>query len=349
MNSEFWKGKRVLVTGDNGFKGAWLAKWLDLMGAEVLGISLEPDSCSIYNQLKFTALHTSIVGDIRDLEFVLKEIKTFKPEIVFHLAAQALVREAEKRPVDTLSTNVMGTVNVLESLRQCEDSVRSIVVVTSDKVYKNIEMYDFYNEEADLGGDEPYSVSKVCEEMVAAVYRDMYFSKINVGVATARASNTFGGGDHHFDRLIPYLMKSAYEGDRVEIRNPLAIRPWQYILDLLRGYMMLAERLYINPTSYSEEWNFGPNKEELYTVGDMVDVLLGTQMKVVAKSFKEANLLMIDSTKSNERLKWKPIYSVQKGIECSKDMYFDFFRGGAIDDLMNKAIDSYCADLEVLG
>ena len=347
MNKDFWRGKKVLITGANGFKGSWLTKWLDLLGAEVLGISLEQDECSIYNELKFSNRHTYIIGDVTDFLFLKKAVESFKPEIVFHLAAQAIVKEAVLRPVETFSTNVMGAVNLLEVLRQAINCPKSIVVVTSDKVYKNVEIYDFYKEENELGGEEPYSASKACEELVVTAYREAFFKDKNIGIATARASNIFGGGDHHFDRLIPYLIKTTFEGERPKIRNPLAIRPWQYILDVLRGYMCLAEKLYKEPIKYAEAWNFGPKKTEIYTVEDIVNKILKTKMIVIGRSFKEANLLMIDAEKSYERLGWEPIYSFQKGMEHTCRMYYEYFKGVAINRLMDEAIDFYQKDLEV--
>lgn len=347
MNKEFWRGKKVLITGANGFKGSWLTKWLDLLGAQVTGISLEPDECNIYNDLKFSNKQSHIIGDITDIVLLREIVESFQPEIVFHLAAQAIVREAVFKPIETFSTNVMGTANLLEVVRQSTSPPKSIVVITSDKVYKNIEMYDFYKEENELGGDEPYSASKACEELVVTAYREAFLKEIGIGVATARASNIFGGGDHHFDRLIPYLVKTIFEGDKPKIRNPLAIRPWQYILDVLRGYIILAEKLYKEPKKFAEAWNFGPKNTEVYTVQHIVDKLLKAEMIVVGKSFKEANLLMIDTKKSYERLGWEPIYSLKKGMEHTCGMYHEYFRGVSINKLMNEAIYLYEKDLEV--
>lgn len=340
VNHKFWENKKVLITGNNGFKGCWLNKWLDMMGAYTCGISLEAEKESVYHQLSFSGKHIYCEMDIRDGAAVGRIAEQFQPEIVFHLAAQAIVKTAKERPADTFSTNVMGTVNLLEALRKC-GSVRAVVVVTSDKVYENTDQYISFTEESRLGGDEPYSASKACEEMAAKAYRDAYFAERNVGLATARASNTFGGGDNHFDRLLPYLMKSVYEKKPIELRNPDAIRPWQYILDLLRGYMRLAERLYGNPAKYAQGYNFGPSKDDLYTVGEIAGLLWKKDIQAAEKSFHEANILMINSEKSERELQWKPYLSVKEGIGRTQRIYEAYFGGKSINDLMEEEIISY--------
>lgn len=345
MNHNFWIGKKILITGHNGFKGSWLVKWLDLMGAETLGYSLKPDQYSFYPELEFRQQHIDACGDIRDLDHLSGIVNDFKPDIVFHLAAQAIVKEAAINPLYTFETNLMGTVNILETLRNI-DNVRSIVVITSDKVYENIETYEAYNENDKLSGDEPYSASKVCEEMAAKAYYSLYFKNRNVGIATARASNTYGFGDNHFDRLIPYLIKSSFYNEKVEIRNPSSIRPWQYILDLIRGYLTLAEKLYNNPLDYSQGWNFGPLKDELYTVENVANMITGKEIVKSKIKFREANILLIDSSKSERYLDWKPIYDLRKGLECTSKAYYSYFEGEPVNQLYNLEIERYLREVE---
>lgn len=339
MNQGFWRDKRVLITGNNGFKGCWLNKWLDMLGAYTCGISLKAEEESVYYELLFSERQEYHEMDIRDPEDVSAIIKKYRPQIVFHLAAQAIVKIAADKPVDTFSSNVMGLVNVLEALRHT-DSVQAIVVVTSDKVYENTNQYVAFTEESRLGGDEPYSASKACQEMVVKAYRDTYFAKQGIGIATARASNTFGGGDNHFDRLIPYLMKAVYEKQPIRLRDPEAIRPWQYILDLLRGYMRLAECLYNDPSKYSGGYNFGPLKEELYTVGEIAAFLQQTEVGREEKTFHEANILMIDSEKSRTELQWEPEIRVPEGIKRTQHMYEAYFSGESMNELMEEEIGS---------
>lgn len=341
MKREFWKDKKVLITGHNGFKGCWLTKWLDMAGAYTCGISLPAEKESIYYKLNFSARHCYYECDIRRSRILEQTVQNFQPEIVFHLAAQAIVRTAKEKPAETFSTNVMGTVNLLEVLRHCSN-VHAIIVVTSDKVYENTEGYIAFTEGSRLGGNEPYSASKACAEFVVKAYRDIYFSQSGIGTATARASNIFGGGDHHFDRLLPYLMKSVYEGVPATLRNPDAIRPWQYILDVLRGYLCLAEHLYGNPGQYSQAYNFGPAENDLYTVGEIAEILLqryaGGQAE---RSFYEANILMINSNKSKRELEWKPLFSVKQGLERTQWMYGAYFEGKSMNDLMEQELNHY--------
>lgn len=340
MKPEFWNNKKVLITGHNGFKGTWLAKWLDIMGAEVLGVSLKADEKNGFDKLSFSEKFSDYEIDLRNRDD-LHIIQKFSPEIVIHLAAQAIVKTAKENPIDTFGTNVMGTANLLDALRAVS-SVKAIVVVTSDKVYENKEKMIAYTENDSMMGNEPYSCSKVAEEQVARAYYESYFKGLGVGIATARASNAFGGGDYHFDRLIPYLEECAYKKLTPEIRNPNAIRPWQYVLDLLAGYMTLAESLYLNPNKEWESYNFGPNKEELYTVGQMVDIICGKGVETVDRQdFYEAGLLMIASDKSKNCLGWEPLYNVKDGLEQAKLSYMEYFENGNSDIIYYRAIKNY--------
>lgn len=340
MNKDFWKDKKVLITGHNGFKGLWLTKWLDMAGAKVLGISLPPEEGSGINSLSFSQNYVNVNEDIRYNKFVTK-IREFQPEIVLHLAAQAIVQVAKDNPVATFEVNVMGTANLLEGLRSI-DSVKSIVVVTSDKVYENRETMTPYHEGNPLMGSEPYSCSKVAQEQVAKAYFDSYFKNKGVGMASARASNAFGGGDFHFDRLIPYLEKCAFEGTKPEIRNPNSVRPWQYVLDLLNGYLMLAEQLYKQPNTCMEYFNFGPNRSELYTVGEMADIICqSAEVKLEKQDYYEAGLLLLDSEKSHEKLGWRPLFNTTDGLIQTNKAYRDYFENGCSDKMYEERITEF--------
>lgn len=337
MNSQFWKGKRVLITGHNGFKGCWLTKWLDLCGAVTCGISLEPECESVYSELKFSSNYKGYIADVTDAETIGKIVTEFEPDIVFHLAAQAIVKVASDFPAKTFETNVMGTVNVFEALRKC-GKIKSIVIVTSDKVYENTEQATHFVEDDRLGGFEAYSASKACEEIVAQTYRSQYFLNKGIGVATARACNTFGGGDHHFDRLIPYLIRADYYGDNIELRNIDAVRPWQYILDTLNGYLMLAEALYKEPSKYSSAYNFGPPLNDIYTVGDIAKLISDSKIDNVKASLVESGILMIESTKSKKELGWEQCYSLQAALKRTCIFYKGDFIGKPIDELFTEEI-----------
>lgn len=346
MNTVFWKSKRVLITGHNGFKGIWLTKWLDMSGAKVMGISLPPDEESGIDTLSFSSNYENVNEDIRESSFYHK-IYEFQPEIVFHLAAQAIVKTAKEKPAETFQTNVMGTVNLLESLRRV-DSTKAIVVVTSDKVYENRETMTPYCEENALMGSEPYSCSKVAEEQVVQAYFNSYFRDVDVGVATARASNTFGGGDFHFDRLVPYLEKCAFEGAVPQVRNPNSVRPWQYVLDILNGYMMLAEHLFKAPNKHMGNYNFGPDCLELYTVGHMADIICANAYTMPEKQdFYEAGLLLLDSGKSQKELGWRPIYNVRDGLLETNKAYEEYFTHGCSDCMYEERIHTYMKRYEV--
>lgn len=340
MNNTFWKNKRVLITGHNGFKGTWLTKWLDMIGANLMGISLTPEKESEFNSLSFSSNFKNLNEDIREIHFYNK-LYEFQPEIVIHLAAQAIVKTAKEKPVETFQTNVIGTANLLECLRHV-DSIKVIVVVASDKVYENRETLVPYLECNPLMGSEPYSCSKVAEEQVAKAYFDSYFKDIGVGMSTARASNAFGGGDFHFDRLVPYLEKCAFERTIPQIRNPNSVRPWQYVLDLLNGYLMLVESLYKTPNQHMQYYNFGPNHSELYTVGEMANIICKhSHVSTEKQDFYEAGLLLLNSEKSWKELGWKPIYNVRDGLLETNKAYAEYFKHGCSDQLYEDRIKTY--------
>ena len=340
MKSDFWRGKRVFITGHNGFKGLWLALWLDMSGASVTGYSLPPDEYSLYEQARFGPEFHNIEGDVRDLESLKEAMRSSRAGIAFHLAAQAIVGTAWKYPAETFGTNVIGSVNFLQSVRETE-SVKAAVVVTSDKVYENAETTRPYDETDRLGGDEPYAASKTGAEMAAIAYRNAYF-KTGPECSTARASNVYGGGDLHYDRLIPHLIKAKINAEPAELRSPDAVRPWQYVLDLLNGYLTLAEAMY-GGSGYSGCWNFGPPKDEIHSVGDIYGLIMeGKSLpKVRRAQFREAGLLLLDSSKSESRLGWRPSFTLEEGLNAASGFYRGMFGGESADKLMRRDIASY--------
>ena len=317
MNPQFWQGKKVLITGHTGFKGSWLCLWLQHLGAELIGYSLlPPTKPSLFEVAQVEKLMTSIIGDVRDRQHLSTVIAQFQPEIVLHLAAQPLVRESYKAPVDTYATNVMGTVNLLESVREV-GGVKVLINVTSDKCYENREWIWGYRENEPLGGYDPYSSSKACAELVTAAYRNSFFhpekySEHGLAIATARAGNVIGGGDWASDRLVPDIINSLMTGQPLLIRNPYATRPWQHVLEPLNGYLTLAEHLFQQGSAYSEAWNFGPNESDIKPVHWIVEQLLSlwggdvSWTKDAAIQNHEANYLALDCAKARSRLKWQP-------------------------------------------
>lgn len=326
INREFWQGKHVLITGHTGFKGGWLSLWLQSMGAQVVGYALAPPTNpSLFKVAKVCQGMASIVGDIRDLEHLRSVFSEHKPEIVFHMAAQALVRHSYIEPVETYSTNVMGTVNLLEAVRSTS-SVKAVVNVTSDKCYENREWAWGYRENEAMGGYDPYSNSKGCAELVTAAYRNSYFhpdkySQHGVNVASGRAGNVIGGGDWAEDRLIPDMVRAITQGKSVNIRNPNAIRPWQHVLEPLSGYLLLAQKLFEEGAGYSEGWNFGPNDGDAKPVQWIVESLIkawgeGADWALDGVDHPhEAHYLKLDCSKAKARLNWQPRWSLAEAID----------------------------------
>jgi CDP-glucose 4,6-dehydratase len=322
----FWSGKRVLVTGHTGFKGAWLTRWLALLGAKVSGFALAPDQDpSLFELAKLDQCSNSTLGDIRDLAAVRRLVDSERPEIVLHLAAQSLVRRSYREPVETYATNVMGTVHLLEALRQA-GTARAIVVVTSDKCYENREWHWGYREDDPMGGHDPYSSSKGCVEIVTAAYRRSFFG--SVGIASARAGNVIGGGDWSEDRLFPDIVRGAMVKTPVQIRNPASTRPWQHVLEPLSGYLLLAERVWHAPEAHSEAYNFGPRDDGAQSVGDVAarfvralgagSVELGTPGPSAPH---EAGLLELDTKKARSRLGWRPRLGIEDAIDYTARWY----------------------------
>jgi CDP-glucose 4,6-dehydratase len=317
MNPSFWRGKRVLLTGHTGFKGSWLSLWLQSMGAEVTGYALAPPTRpSLFEMAQVAPGMTSVIGDIRDLARLQTVFAEHRPEIVIHMAAQPLVRYSYQNPVETYSTNVMGTVHVLEAVRHTP-SVKAVVNITTDKCYENREWLWGYRENDPMGGFDPYSNSKGCAELVSAAYRSSFFNAANysqhgIATATVRAGNVIGGGDWAEDRLMPDILAAFEHGHKVNIRNPCAIRPWQHVMEPLRGYLTLAERLFEHGPDFGEGWNFGPNDEDAKTVGWIVEqmaTMWGPNAQWEEDSGAhphEAHYLKLDISKARSRLNWHP-------------------------------------------
>jgi CDP-glucose 4,6-dehydratase len=326
MSPDFWRGKRVLLTGHTGFKGSWMSLWLQSMGAQVVGYALNPPTQpSLFETANVAEGMTSIIGDIRDLTKLLAVFAEYKPEIVFHMAAQPLVRYSYSEPVETYSTNVMGTVNLLEAVRQTP-GVKAVVNITTDKCYENREWDWAYRENEPMGGYDPYSSSKGCAELVSAAYRSSYFNVNNyeqhgVALATVRAGNVIGGGDWAQDRLIPDILAAFEQGKTVNIRNPHSVRPWQHVLEPLRGYLTLAERLHDHGISYAEGWNFGPNDEDAKPVGWIVEKMAGlwgntaTWQNDAGDHPHEANYLKLDISKARKHLDWHPALRLEDALK----------------------------------
>ena len=327
----FWKSRRVFITGHTGFKGSWLAFWLRTMGAEVCGYALEPNTDpSLFHALGLQNEMRSIEGDVRNLACLTAAIHEFKPEIVLHLAAQPLVRYSYAHPVETYEVNVMGTVNLLEAVRRTP-SVRSVVIVTSDKCYENREWVWPYREDEAMGGHDPYSSSKGCAELVTAAYRRSYFSQGAPWVVSARAGNVIGGGDWAEDRLVPDIVRAFTKSEPVVIRNPNAVRPWQHVLEPLSGYLALAEQLYYNGNGYCEGWNFGPSDADAQPVSRLVARMVelwgaGAEWREEPQpGVHEAHLLRLDSSKARARLKWHPRWTLDTALEKTMAWYRAFY------------------------
>ncbi len=327
MNPAFWRGKRVFLTGHTGFKGSWLSLWLQSMGAEVTGYALNPPTNpSLFEVANVGEGMTSVIGDVRDLSLLQKTMQDANPEIVIHMAAQPLVRYSYANPVETYATNVMGSVHLLEAVRNTK-GVKAVVSVTSDKCYENREWVWGYREDEAMGGYDPYSNSKGCAELVTAAYRSSFFNPENykehgVAVASARAGNVIGGGDWAGDRLIPDFIRAIVAGETVVIRSPNAIRPWQHVLEPLSGYLVLAEKLYTHGNKFSEAWNFGPSDGDAKSVEWIINQLVtnwgdgaGFKVDEAAANLHEAHFLKLDCSKARMQLGWQPRWDATETIK----------------------------------
>ena len=357
MNPQFWQGKKVFLTGHTGFKGSWLSLWLQLLGAEVIGYSLPPSTQpSLFELAKVAEGMTSVVGDILNLEHLTKVMSEYQPEIVIHMAAQALVRKSYQSPVETYNTNVMGTVHVLEAVRQVK-SVRALVNVTSDKCYENREWVWGYREDEAMGGYDPYSSSKGCAELVTTAYRNSFFhpdnySQHQVAIASGRAGNVIGGGDWAEDRLVPDIIKAFIDGHPVTIRNPQAIRPWQHVLEPLSGYLSLAEGLVTQRETLVGGWNFGPNESDVQSVAWVVEKLIelwsqnaNWQLDPLVQPH-EANHLKLDCSKAKVKLKWIPRLDLSTTLSWVVDWTKAWQQGGNMQAVTNQQIKEYMQEFK---
>jgi CDP-glucose 4,6-dehydratase len=351
VKDNFFKNKKILITGDTGFKGSWLALWLSVLGAKVYGYALPADSEIAH--FKLINLENDIVhtdGNLLDCKKLEKYFSDIQPEIVFHLAAQSLVRFSYDEPRLTFETNVIGSVNVLESVRKT-NSVRSLIYVTSDKCYKNKEWIWGYRENDELGGHDPYSASKAAAEIVFSSYLDSFFSKnLNVGIASVRAGNVIGGGDWAADRIIPDCIRSLMNNKDIEIRNPNATRPWQHVLEPLSGYMLLAQLLFENPAKFSGSWNFGPDINSIKTVKELSEVIVKIFQKgsvILGKSDvnkHEAGLLHLNCDKSIHQIGWKPVWNFEQTVKMTIEWYQAYLNGTSPRMLSLSNIYQYMED-----
>jgi len=350
INKEFWNKKRVLITGHTGFKGSCLI--LNNLGTEVYGYALEPPTNpSLFNEARIDKIMNSHLDDIRNFDKLLRVIQSVKPEIVIHMAAQSLVRESYKNPVETYSVNVMGTVNLLEAIRRTK-GIKVVVNVTTDKCYENRDWHWGYRENEPIGGYDPYSNSKGCSELVTSAYRKSFFnqgdySRHLVALASARAGNVIGGGDWAEDRLIPDLIRAITNSREVKIRSPYSIRPWQHVLEPLTGYLMLAERLYKDGPVFAEAWNFGPDDTDVRNVGWISEKF--SELWGAGFSFSidkdprphEAAYLKLDCSKAKAELFWHPKWNLEKALEATVAWYKAWFSKGDVHKLCLSQIEEY--------
>ena len=349
MWKETYNGKRILITGHTGFKGGWLTLWLQMMGAQICGYALKPNTHpALFDATQVQDGIQNVFGDILDREKLNKTFQDFQPEIVFHLAAQPLVRLSYAEPVLTYETNVIGTLNVLEAARKC-GSVKAFVNVTTDKCYENKEVARGYREDEPMGGYDMYSSSKGCVEILSSSYRRSFLQD-GYAMATARAGNVIGGGDWAADRLIPDCVRSIEKGLEIEIRNPAATRPWQHVLEPLSGYLLLGHLLYTQGKQYAEGFNLGPNPDSVLTVAEVAEMVVKEYGKGSVKVHKrddlhEANLLMLDISKAARVLGWTPTYTAQQAIAETVAWYKRFYQGEAMRAFTLQQIEKYEAHI----
>lgn len=360
--SEFFDGKRVFVTGHTGFMGSWLTMWLNSLGSRVFGYALNPPtSPSLFRAVDLESrLAGNRIADVRDYSCLAQALQQAEPDIVFHLAAQPLVRESYRAPRETFDTNVIGTVNVLEAIQEAS-SVRACVVVTSDKCYQNREWEFSYREDDKLGGADPYSASKACAEIVVHAYRASFFADRggrSVGLASARAGNVIGGGDWAKDRIIPDCILALLAGQPIQIRNPQAMRPWQHVLESLSGYLWLAARLWHNPEEYSQAWNFGPTADDWHSVRDLANMVIaawksGAWVDASDPSAPhEAGLLRLSIDKAQARLGWLPTWRLPAAVEQAVAWYKLFYGSPSPDRLLQACeatVEAYTAEARAKG
>lgn len=352
LDRSFWKGRRVFVTGHTGFKGSWLSLWLQTLGARATGFALRPPTePSLFEQANVAGAINTVIGDIRDFAALKSAIAQSQPEVVIHMAAQSVVRRGYEDPIETYSSNVMGTVHLLEALRQLGQPC-VVVNVTSDKCYENKEWAWGYRENDSLGGHDPYSNSKACAELVAAAFRDSYFAPevpnhVKISLASARAGNVVGGGDWTSNQLIPDLMRSFMGGKPCLIRSPLAIRPWQFVLEPLHGYLLLAEKLSTGGERFASGWNFGPQESDARPVSWIADQLArswgdgAAWQRDSASHPREANYLKLDVSKSKADLGWEPALPLSEALGWIVEWYRAHHQGSDLASLTRKQIARY--------
>jgi CDP-glucose 4,6-dehydratase len=352
LNRAFWRGCRVFLTGHTGFKGSWLSLWLSRLGAEVVGYALDPPTIpSLYEQAGIATCLDSIRGDIRDYDRLKSAIAEFQPEVVLHLAAQSVVRIGYENPIENYATNVMGTVHLLEAVRTLKRKC-VVVNVTSDKCYENREWVWGYRENDGMGGHDPYSNSKGCAELVTSAYRDSYFPpealhEHGIALASARAGNAIGGGDWTAYQLIPDLMRAFMSAEPCLIRNPLSHRPWQFVLEPLRGYLLLVERLAGNGAEFASGWNFGPPEIDVRPVSWIADTLAckwgrgANWVQDSAVFAKEARALKLDASKAAAYLEWRPVLPLEEALTWIVNWYRAFEDGSDLRDATLQQIERY--------
>jgi CDP-glucose 4,6-dehydratase len=349
VDSNFWKNKKVFLTGHTGFKGSWMSIWLNKLGANVKGYSLQPPSQpSLFNEAKISELVDSEINDVRNFIKLNESIQKFSPDIIFHMAAQPLVRASYDTPLETYETNVMGTANLLQA--SCTNpAVKAVINITTDKCYENLELDIAYKETDKMGGSDPYSSSKACSELVTSAYRQSFFQQKKIGIASARAGNVIGGGDWAEDRLIPDILKAFKTRKPVIIRNPKATRPWQHVLEPLSGYLLLAEKLFNEPDKYSEGWNFGPHVNDVKQVDWILDYMVELWPNSCWKldsspNPHEANLLKLDISKSESQLRWHPTWSLETSLKKIVQWQKSYESGANMHDICSKEISQFIKD-----
>ena len=353
MYKDFWKGKKIFITGNTGFKGSWLSMWLESLEAQVTGYSLPPptkpnlfESARVSNEINY------IEGDVRDLDRLKSAIADNEPDVIIHMAAQPLVRHSYRYPLDTYSTNVMGTVNLLEAVREIK-SAKVVVIVTSDKCYENKEWLHGYRENDSMGGHDPYSSSKGCAELITSAYRSSYFSTecspaAGIAVASVRAGNVIGGGDWSEDRLVPDIIKAVVNHHPVIIRNPNSIRPWQYVLDPIQGYLSLIKKLWDNGPEFAGGWNFGPGGDDAKPVSYMVDMMVKLwggdarwELDSNTEHPHEARYLKLDCSKARTMLSWNPKLNLEMALEWTVEWYHNFHQKANMRNYTEREIMRY--------
>lgn len=353
---EFYRGKNILITGHTGFKGSWMCKVLQLAGANVTGYALRPPTVpNLFNLIGIEKKMQSLEGDIRDISSLEKVFHDVKPEIVFHLAAQPLVRESYKNPVYTYEVNVLGTVNVLECIRN-EESVRSFVNITTDKVYKNKEWCWGYRESEELNGFDPYSNSKACSELVTSSYKNSFFNEKKIGLSTARAGNVIGGGDFAVDRIIPDCIRSVEMNKHISVRNPYSIRPYEHVLEPISAYLLLAKAQYDN-ISYAGNYNIGPNECDCISTGELVTLFCEKWSKISGKQISwineydggphEAEFLKLDCSKIKQVLNWEPHWNIETAMEKIVEWTYLYLLGEDVNGCMEQQIKEFFREVKI--